>query len=85
MTLLSLRGLSVRRGQRLTVAGATLEIGPGECVGLIGPNGAGKTTLMRAALGLEPHEGESNLAALPPPPAPMRRLLCPRRGKLPGR
>lgn len=66
MTLLSLRGLSVRRGQRLTVAGATLEIGPGECVGLIGPNGAGKTTLMRAALGLEPHEGESNLAALPP-------------------
>ncbi len=66
MSLLSLRDLSVRRGARQVVAGATLEMGAGELVGLIGPNGAGKTTLMRAALGLLPSSGHSSLAAQPP-------------------
>ncbi|WBU63986.1 ABC transporter ATP-binding protein [Paracoccus aerodenitrificans] len=58
--------LSVRRGRNVTLNGVTLNIGPGECVGLIGPNGAGKTTLLRAALGLIPASGKSSLAALPP-------------------
>ena len=65
MTLLSLRDLTVQRGQCPVVDHVTLEIGAGECVGLIGPNGAGKTTLMRAALGLLPHQGQSSLSALP--------------------
>ncbi|WP_371037128.1 MULTISPECIES: ABC transporter ATP-binding protein [unclassified Rhodosalinus] len=66
MSLLSLSDLSVRLRGRDVLAGVTLDIGPGEVVGLIGPNGAGKTTLMRAALGLLPARGHSSLAALPP-------------------
>lgn len=64
--LLQLSALTVRRGGRTPVQGATLKVNPGEFVGLIGPNGAGKTTLLRAALGLVAHEGRSNLAAFPP-------------------
>ncbi|MGX0904234.1 iron complex transport system ATP-binding protein [Roseovarius sp. MBR-79] len=66
MSLLSLRNLGVTLRGRAILAGVTLDVGPGEFIGLIGPNGAGKTTLMRAALGLLPHEGTSSLAALPP-------------------
>ncbi|MCM2562989.1 ABC transporter ATP-binding protein [Lutimaribacter sp. EGI FJ00015] len=66
MTLLSLRDLSVTLRDRPVFSGVTLDIEPGELVGLIGPNGAGKTTLMRAALGLLPHEGQSCLAELDP-------------------
>jgi len=65
--LLDIRDLTVTRGPRTTLVGATLAVGPGECVGLLGPNGAGKSTLLRAALGLIPATGESNLAALTPP------------------
>ena len=63
---LELRDLTVRRGGRVVLAGASLTVAPGEFVGLLGPNGAGKTTLLRAALGLQPHEGQSNLARLAP-------------------
>lgn len=63
---LDIDNLTVRRGSRVTVEGASLSAGPGEFVGLIGPNGAGKTTLMRAALGLIASTGESSLKALPP-------------------
>jgi len=66
VTALALSGLTVRLGQREAVSGVSLDIAPGECVGLIGPNGAGKTTLMRAALGLLPCTGTSSLAGLAP-------------------
>jgi iron complex transport system ATP-binding protein len=65
VTLLSLKGLTVRRGECPVVDDATLDIGAGEVVGLIGPNGAGKTTLMRAALGLLPSTGENTLMQIP--------------------
>ncbi|MCA1286782.1 ABC transporter ATP-binding protein [Salipiger bermudensis] len=65
MSLLSLEALTVKRGPCPVVDSVSLEIAPGECVGLIGPNGAGKTTLMRAALGLMTHEGRSSLTDLP--------------------
>jgi iron complex transport system ATP-binding protein len=66
VTLLSLKGITVRRGECPVVDAATLAVGPGEVVGLIGPNGAGKTTLMRAALGLLPATGENSLRSLSP-------------------
>ncbi len=65
MSLLSLSDLAVTLRGRPVISDVTLDIAPGEFVGLIGPNGAGKTTLMRAALGLIPAAGHSSLAALP--------------------
>ncbi len=64
--LLTIDALTVREGSRDLVAGASLSLARGECVGLIGPNGAGKTTLMRAALGLQRAQGLSSLTMLPP-------------------
>lgn len=39
--------------------GVSLDIKPGECVGLVGESGSGKTTLGRAVLGLAPVTGGS--------------------------
>jgi ABC-type branched-subunit amino acid transport system ATPase component/branched-subunit amino acid ABC-type transport system permease component len=48
---LSIEGLSVRFGSVVAVSDVSLEVRPGEVVGLIGPNGAGKTTLIDAVTG----------------------------------
>ena len=65
MSLMTLSDLKVRRGTATVVDAVSLDIAPGEVLGLLGPKGAGKTTLMRAAQGLVPHEGTSSLTALP--------------------
>jgi len=48
------------RSQRVRVLkSVSLDIRPGECVGLVGESGSGKTTLGRAVLGLAPvHSGQ---------------------------
>lgn len=53
--LLSLEGLEGGYAPgRPVLSGLSLDLGPGEVVGLLGRNGAGKTTLFRALAGLLP-------------------------------
>ena len=54
---LAISGLTVRFGSVVAVHDVSLEVRPGEVVGLIGPNGAGKTTLIDAVTGFVPSEG----------------------------
>lgn len=64
MSVLQLEHFGVTLRDRVVINDVTLSIEAGEFVGLIGPNGAGKTTLLRAALGLIPATGQSNIAAM---------------------
>ena len=54
MTALSIRDLEVAYGGVTAVRGLSLDVEPGEIVGLIGPNGAGKSTTLHAVMGLVP-------------------------------
>ncbi len=55
------RGLSVSLGGRAIVTDVSLEVRPGEIIGLIGTNGAGKTTIVNAVSGLVPSTGSVEL------------------------
>src|ERR1700710_727865 len=50
--MLELRSIDAGYGSFQALFGVSLEVRPGEAVGVIGPNGAGKTTLMRVISGL---------------------------------
>jgi len=49
--LLQVRGISKRFGGFVALDGITLDVQPGERVGLIGPNGSGKSTLVNCICG----------------------------------
>ncbi|WP_395244423.1 ATP-binding cassette domain-containing protein [Agromyces sp. MMS24-K17] len=69
------RHVTRRFGTHLAVDDVSLEVLPGEIVGLIGANGAGKTTFLRMLIGLDrPDEGEAELFGSPPDDASRRRL-----------
>lgn len=60
--LLDVKGASRFFGGIKAVTNVTLNVAPGELVGLIGPNGAGKTTLFNLLTGVyEPSEGTIHL------------------------
>jgi ABC-type branched-subunit amino acid transport system ATPase component/ABC-type branched-subunit amino acid transport system permease subunit len=61
---LTVRDLSVRYGTVAAVQGVSLEVAPGEVVGVIGPNGAGKTSLMDAITGFTRCTGDVLLGGL---------------------
>ena len=50
--LLRISHLTKKFGDATVVDDLSLELMPGECLGVIGPNGAGKTTTIRVCLGL---------------------------------
>jgi branched-chain amino acid transport system ATP-binding protein len=57
MTGLAVEKLSVRYGAVDAVRGLSLEVKPGQIVGLIGPNGAGKSSTLHAIMGSAPVVG----------------------------
>lgn len=58
--------VAVRFGPSEVLRGVTLDVAPGEVVGLVGRNGAGKTTLLRVATHvLRPERGCVELAGRP--------------------
>ena len=57
MTALVVENLSVRYGAVEAVRGLSLEVKPGQIVGLIGPNGAGKSSTLHAIMGSAPITG----------------------------
>ncbi len=54
MSTLAVHDLEVRYGPVRAVQGLSLEVKPGEIVGLIGPNGAGKSSTLHAIMGAAP-------------------------------
>ena len=60
--------LTKKFGTTTVVDDLSLEISPGECLGVIGPNGAGKTTTIRVCLGLTgADQGEVEAFGMPLP------------------
>ncbi len=60
--VLAVGGLCKTYGALAAVDGVSLEVRPGEIVGLVGPNGAGKTTTINMILGvLEPTAGQIHI------------------------
>jgi ABC-2 type transport system ATP-binding protein len=66
-TVVEIRELTKRYGQRTAVDHVTLSVRRGEVYGFLGPNGAGKTTTLRMLLGLvEPTAGAVSVLGRPP-------------------
>jgi branched-chain amino acid transport system ATP-binding protein len=57
LSVLELERIDVRYGGVHAVRGLSLEVRPGEIVGLIGPNGAGKSSTLHAIMGAAPLTG----------------------------
>jgi simple sugar transport system ATP-binding protein len=55
--MLSIRNLSVRRGDVTVVNDVSLDVRPGEIVGIAGVSGNGQPQLVSAVMGLEPSSG----------------------------
>ncbi len=59
MILLTVENLQKHYGPEAVLDGVSLEVRPGERIGLIGPNGSGKTTLLKILAGQQEPDGGS--------------------------
>ena len=60
--MITVDGLTKRRGARTVVSDVTFRCEPGTVTGFLGPNGAGKTTTLRILLGLTtPDSGQARI------------------------
>ncbi len=50
---IALSGIRHSFGAQTVLHGISLEVAPGELVGILGPSGSGKTTMLRVIAGLE--------------------------------
>ena len=75
--LLRISHLTKKFGDATVVDDLSLEIMPGECLGVIGPNGAGKTTTIRVCLGLTGADDGTVEAFSLPLPAEVRKAKEP--------
>ncbi|PWW44358.1 ABC transporter ATP-binding protein [Melaminivora alkalimesophila] len=57
MSLLEIQGLAASYGKAVALESVSLQVQPGELVGVLGPNGAGKTTLLKAISRTLPSQG----------------------------
>ena len=57
MSVLTVRDLKLRRGEREVLRGVSLNVDQGELVALMGLSGGGKTTILRAITALETFDG----------------------------
>lgn len=74
---ISLRHVSVRRGDKTLLDDVNLDIPVGAHVAVVGPSGAGKTTLVRLIAGLiQPDEGQVLVDARPASPSQLRSMVC---------
>ena len=48
---LAVTDLGIRYGSKIALAGASLSVAPGECVGIVGESGSGKSSLANAIMG----------------------------------
>ena len=63
---LEVRGVAIRRGDRVVVSGLTMSAARGEIVALMGASGTGKTSVLRAMSGLDAiAEGEIRIGGVP--------------------
>lgn len=64
--MIEVQGLNKRYGTFTAVRDLSLQVGPGEVLGLVGPNGAGKTTTLRCLAGIIPvSSGDVRIAGHP--------------------
>ena len=59
--MITLKNVSKQYKNKVALSDCSLQIPPGQIIGLFGANGAGKTTLMKCILGFLTHEGEITL------------------------
>ena len=65
-SVFSVRGVSLRIGERPVLHPLTLDLPAGQVTGLLGHNGSGKSTLMKILAGqLSPDSGEIDLFGTP--------------------